>query len=220
MTTALIATVLIEAVILAWYFRYRDSNIGKISDINILMFALFSPKLAEYGPVVSNVGCIWYAAVMAGQAMICETQGRQAAWATTGKVLRTLTIVMALVTCLDAVPPVVGDPPAIEAAIDAISPRSLNTVAATYLAFCAGQMVLITLMGMLAAASPFWRILVATIFAQGVDTLVFFPIAFGSLPLRDIGHIATGGMAVKTVLAVLFAGVIVACIRWIKPVSP
>ena len=143
--------------------------------LHMVLISLFAPKLFEYYGFISNIGAIFYAAVMVMQTYIFTQYGHDAAVATIRMTLFALVSTLALVYAMSVVPVVAGNE-LFSIAVQQVANFSLETILASFFAFIIGQSVLVYALG---KTNP----VVALVLAQLADTVVFFPIAFAYSPI-------------------------------------
>lgn len=174
--------------------------------LNMVLISLFAPKLFEYHGFISNVGNVFYAAVMIMQTYIFMQYGHKAAVSTIRMTLFSLVSVLALVYAMSIVPAVAGNE-VFSAAVSQVTNFSLETIFASFFAFVIGQSVLVYFLDKTNPA-------VAIIVAQFVDTVIFFPIAFSYSPAL-LGIMITG-FIFKVLLTPILASPLLAKVYFSK----
>lgn len=163
--------------------------------LNMVIISLFAPKLFEYHGFISNIGNVFYAAVMIMQTYIFMQYGHKAAVSTIRMTLFALVSSLALVYAMSIVPVVAGNE-VFSAAVSQVTNFSLETIFASFFAFVIGQSVLVYFLD---KTIP----IVAVLAAQFVDTIIFFPIAFAYSPM--LLSIMVSGYVTKVLVSVPLA---------------
>ncbi len=206
MTSMAIAlSILLEAAVLLFAAREEAQNELRALTVvrNMLMISLFAPLLMQIDGLVSNVGNIWYSAVMVGQCLILERGGKSETYKSVFRTYGVLAIVFATFAVLPLFPAVPGNE-AWRQPILLITERNASTVVGSFLAFWLGQWTLITMyLRLRVIRGPTAAMLPAAIAAQAVDSLVFFPISFHAMSHAQILTIALHGWIFKVAFTVM-----------------
>lgn len=191
----LIAMIVTEGVLLGYAlsthspFRTR----GFIA-VNMILITLLASKLISLGGHVTNVGIIFYSAVMLAQAKIQKRHGEKSAFETVKMTLFAL-LVAAPLTYMTSLLPVVAGNEASSYAISLLGNFSMTVVLASFFAFMLGQSSLIL------AIRKTGNMWVGIFVGQLVDSAVFFPITFGLLgDWKMLVTIATTGFIAKVLI--------------------
>lgn len=165
--------------------------------IQMVLIALFAPKLFEVGGFTSNVGSIFYATVFACQCATVRRFGLDAATKNIRYIAALMVVFYALAGIVGTMPMTAEDA-AFAAAVDQIAATSPLDASASLVAFVAGQVVLVGILHKF----PGWRgTALGVAAAQAVDSALFYPAVFHAMPMRDLTQIAVDGYAAKLACA-------------------
>ena len=166
--------------------------------LNMILITLFAPRLIEVGGMVTNVGTIFYSAVMVSQLLIFHLFGKEEVTHTIRMVLWMLLGFVGISGWINMLPVVQGNE-SYAAAMSAILSFPPAVVFASFFAFVIGQSFVIRCMASEEKRKPtivFYSM--CAIMAQIVDSVIFFPLAFGSfMPITEIPSLMLAGIAAK-----------------------
>ena len=171
---------------------------------NMMLITVFGGIMLPAGVPQSNVGCIFYAFVLCGTMLMFRREGAQAAAKVVRAVTFNLIMLLALAVTMNAMR-WDGDG---AAAYHEVLSGTYRFSYASLLAFIIGQSLYAYLYARLQHMSVLSYYVINMIVVQAVDTLVFFPIAFGASAL-EILNIAGNGFVVKVAIGLMFAPFVV-----------
>lgn len=96
---------------------------------------------------------------------------------------------------------------------------------ASFAAFLCGSMVNASVMSAMKGDKPIGkgfsaRAVVSTIWGEGIDSVIFFPIAFGGhLPWETIGYLILTQTLLKTVYEIIILPVTVRVVKWLRNIE-
>ena len=197
MTLVLLAILAVEIVILSgsgWFMS--RARLGRVVTIHLVMIICFGGLLGKFGPLVSNYGNVWYAAVVAAQLMLLDRYGRQAAKASLPRGWLAVSVVFAATYPLSHAAILPGNE-AIGGAVVALAGHRPQIVIASYAAFGLMIETMIITYAMLRPLSRGTAPVAAAVAAQIMDSVVFFPIAFGDLGVDFVVTAMVSGAIIK-----------------------
>ena len=166
--------VLLFAAVSGEPYRLRGLAVAR----PMILISLFAPLLMHVNGLYSNVGNIWYATAIMAQCIILERWGSRAALDTVVMVYTTLATLFAACAVLPLFPVVPGNEEWARA-IHMIAARNVQITVASFSAFGLAQLVLIWVyVHTRHAFGPLVAMIMATVGAQIIDSVVFFPLAF------------------------------------------
>jgi len=173
--------------------------------VNMILIGMFAARLFEIGGLVSNVGNIMFASVVAMQAILITNHGHAAGLKTIAIGARSLMLFSLTGFALAKFPLVDGNHEA-AIAVDQIANTSLSVITASFLAFKCGQYAFLRLLDRW-KEYPLWgKYTAAMIILQIIDSLIFFPIAFGLN--SELLEIALVGFITKVVIGIIYLPII------------
>lgn len=171
-------------------FRIRD-----LIAINMVLISLFASKLLTVFGYTTNVANIFYATVVLSQAVIFHRYGKDAAVRTISMTMHALVASLSLSYIISNFPVVLGNE-APSQAIFLVANQSIHVVFASLFAFMIGQYTLVLSLQYLKRL----KYPLAIILTQIVDSLVFFPIAFSSMPVPLMLQVMSTGAIFKVLV--------------------
>lgn len=196
-------TLLIETLVIIWastavlYYRLRLTMI-----LNLALIGMFAGYMIEIGGSRTNIGTLWYAAVVMAQCIVLERYGALFAREAIPIIYAALATVTLIVWAMLQFPALDGDPAA--ASIRAVLTPNVAVITGAFIAFWLSQMVLILSWSAVRPnLPPVPTMILCSWLAQCVDTPVFFIVAFTER-LGDAGMVeaAALGLLVKCGAAV------------------
>ncbi len=168
--------------------------------VNLILISIFGAKLIEIFGIVTNVGNIFYACVFFATHLLLERQSKEEAlrtiWFGSAFVVFFLSMSALAVSVMSYAP---ND--SVQTALQNIFAFSPRVVLASLLAYIFAQYVNIRVYAWLQKKtnrSMLWfRSNVANILSQGVDSSIFFTIAFLDLPGVALLQAIAAGWAIK-----------------------
>ena len=172
---------------------------------NMILIALFAPYLVEVGGLVTNVGTVFYAGVVASMCVVIERFGPLVARDAIPKTYIRLLMIFTACAIIERLPVVEGNE-AFAAAAKLVAGHQARVVAASFIAFFLSQMVLVI-------AYPKIRqrfgaalaVAGGTVLCQAVDSPVFFGVAFSDSGFSAMLNLVVTGFLVKIGVAVVLA---------------
>ena len=171
---------------------------------NMMMITVFGGIMLPAGVPQSNVGCIFYSFVLCGAMLLFRRDGAQAA----AKVVRAVTFNLIMLLALSVIMNSMrwdGDG---AAAYHEVLGGTYRFSYASLCAFIIGQSLYAYLYGKLKHMSVLSYYVFNMVLVQVVDTLVFFPIAFGASAMELI-PLAGNGFVVKVAIGLMLAPFVV-----------
>lgn len=205
----------IEMAMLIWGATASDPYRlrGFVAVRNMMMIGLFAPLLMTIGGITSNIGNVWYAAVICTQAIVLERFGRRAAYDIIVAVYGTMAALFATCAVLPLFPVVAGNELWVRAAHKLVE-HDIAVIFASFAGFGVAQIVLIGLYGRLRpTAGPQATMIISCVAAQVIDSSVFFPVAFWGMPAAQMASIMMGGLIFKIAMVIVLWPVFAASIR-------
>jgi uncharacterized PurR-regulated membrane protein YhhQ (DUF165 family) len=177
----------------------------------MLMIWLFAGKLAVYpGGFVSNVANIWYAAIIVMLIKVRDRGSEKLALGSIATTLYWLQIFFLNVSLLDRFPIIAGGFTAEAIHQYAVSMR--RVALPSWSAFVLASGVTVGLTSRLRHRPSYFVVVAIAICAQAVDSLIFFPGAFG---INDnMIEIMVTGFAAKCALSAIFATIFPVMTTW------
>ena len=197
--TWLLLLLLLEIALLVIADRNHICWLHGLSILNMLLITMFSARLIQVGPLISNLGCLWYATVFAVQLIVFRRGGYEASRELVGVLYFTLIGFLLIVQ----VAPLVTPYGPTGGMLEIMATRSLRVTAASLLAFGCGQGVLVEIWRHTKINSFATRYLLAVVAGQAVDSLIFFWVAFGLAGAR--WRIGVDGFLLKLIFGLCFA---------------
>lgn len=174
--------------------------------VNMLLISCAGALLGAFGPLITNYGNVWYAAVVAGQFLILDRYGRLAASATIPRVYAGVTLFLVCTYPLAYAPLLPGNEH-LGGAVQTLAGHRPQILIASYAAFGLTMATLDLTFAAMRRWSRSGAILISVVVAQTVDTLVFFPIAFIDLGMSDMARAALAGWLIKVPLTLAIVAV-------------
>lgn len=193
----------VEIILLIVAVRFGKNYLFGLAAINMLSIAAFPLKIINLGFLNSNIGTVWYSVVFAVQLIVLIQFGIVSSKELVNKLVFILIGFFLIVQTSASVPAYLGLGGDV---LSAVSNRSLRVAAASLLAFVIGQAVLVLVYVKLHKLYFFPRYIVATVFGQLVDSLLFFPLAFSDWVLYT--QILWHGFALKVIFGTCFAPIV------------
>lgn len=173
-----IALLAAEIVLFTAAQKQKGPNLTRCFVVaNMIGITIFAPKLMELGGYTTNIANIFYASVVLGVAVILVKYGLSHAIKTIASTLYALMVYVTLSYLLGSFPTVEGDTMA--AVIDPVTFSGIRIVGASFLAFFISNFTFINLLDRLKDSHIFLGYTLGIILLQAVDSIIFFPIAFG-----------------------------------------
>lgn len=200
--TTILLLILIEFILLVYAgSREYITNLVGFIVAKMVYISTFAPVLLLIGSTVTNVGTLLYGSVMTAQCIVLAKHGQKPGERVLEASLYVLFTVFILGMFVTTLSPVAGNEKMLGAAQTLLEFSPLNTLA-SFLAFFISQSVLMFVFLKLKYNYTLRSIIAITI-AQIVDSLIFFPIAFHSVP--EWWNIMIAGFWLKVALAVIYA---------------
>ena len=179
--------------------------------VNMVLIVLFAPYLIEVGGLVTNIGTVFYASVVASMCVVIERFGPRVAKDAIPNTYIRLLIIFAACYAISLLPVVDGNE-GFAAAAKIISRHNLIIVTASFAAFALSQIVLVIAYPKLRAHyGPAAAVAIGTVLCQAVDSPVFFGVAFYNQCPYSYMTLAVTGFLVKVLFgAVLYPAVLLA----------
>lgn len=209
-TLILVLAIAVEAGAFVYYAARSRFGLQGLAAVNMFLVAAFGTKLTRFGLDVTNVGCIWYATVVAVQAHVKYHYSREAAVDSAWMIVKTVVLGVILLAAASFVPTVEGN----ELASDYIArwrEYAVDAVPASILGFAISQTALLAMIRRTRRGGVV-AIIAAMAVVQVIDSVVFFPAAFRSLDPEAIAAFTYAGVKLK-MLATIPLG-IAAAVDW------
>lgn len=208
------------AFILALYkFARRHLIIGAI--VNMILISIFAQKTVEYAGVISNVGNIFYAAVIFTMSLLA-IRTRSIEFSKKLTIVFFSQIIFIVLAQFVAHLPILAGNEMISEAISSLTGTTIQIAAASFIAFYISNGVNYGILSLL--NRPFYKIEtkkwimakpVANVVSQAVDSAIFFPIAFSSIwGFDQILMAGFAGFAMKAILNLLDTPFSLLVLRW------
>lgn len=191
---------LIEGVALSFAvrdIRTKPNKIIALLHLNMLLILLLASKLLNIGGIITNIGTIFYATVVPIQYAILKLNGKDSFLKAIYSTYFIVTLGFSLIYILGVFPSLDIDNSA--KAVNAITNLSVSTLGASFSAFAFSQAILYLIVTNQRIKETYKYIL-AILIVQLVDSLIFFPLAFGDLPLSTIWGMLWSGLLLKVIL--------------------
>lgn len=191
-------TIILEFV--AFYYAIVNKKIKEFIIINMLLINLFAPLLMRFLGIVTNVGNIFYSSVIAGQSYILLNYGKDKAVNNSKTLLYTLGALLIITYSLNVFVVVNGNQNYFNSVLTIIN-YTPRVIFASIFAFIIANLVLIETYTRLNWKNKYFKITFSMILCQIIDSLIFFPIAFGG---GNWFKIMLGGVFIKIFLGLLY----------------
>lgn len=173
--------------------------------INLIFISLFASLIINVHGLITNIGVVFYSAVVAAQAYLLLRYEKSIALKTVEISLFALFTVVTVSSTIHFFPILPGNE-LMGGAIILLTSHSFQIIFASFFAFIIGQLTLIESYARLPLENKVTRIITAMILAQIVDSLIFFPIAF--YDTVNLSQVIFSGIILKAILALVFTPVI------------
>lgn len=207
---ALLAAAEIAAVLVAMIGRrfHVLFALAGLSMINMLMITMTGSKMTAPFGCITNVGNVFFAAVLLSQAVVIERYGDKTALAIVGLVFGALVMTFVLGQMVKHVPGVPGNE-AHAAAIDAVLSQAARITFASFISFAIVNSLFVWLYRRLFRWPLAIRYAAVAVLMQILDTVIFFGVAFGGiLPLEAVAEVMLAGLVIKSAFALLTVPVV------------
>ena len=213
--TCIALLIAVESVFMVWLTVNEETGPLPAVRINMFMISLFAPMLVGAGQITTNLGNVFYAAVVCCQCVLLELRGPPAAQKSIPQVNMVMVVLFAMCWVIERFPSVPGNEAFVEAA-KTVAHHSLTVVTASFVAFFLSQQIMIRAWVRLRRVhGPVAASLLASCACQAVDTPVFFSVAFwDQLSPAQIVDFASVGFLFKCVLAVAFVPAFLGAVRF------
>lgn len=208
----ILITTIIFAEFLFLLYAASSNFVNKLHGYVIskmVFISIFAPVLLMIGGTTTNVGTLLYGSVMSAQCIVFIKFGKDVVHRILDTSLFILVMTFISSMFVQNLPLLVGNEQYLLAAKSLLNFSPMN-ILASFIAFSISQSVLIYLLSKLKNWNIF-KIVGAIIIAQIVDSVIFFPIAFSSIP--EWWMIMISGFWVKVALAIVYAPAIYLSIR-------
>lgn len=197
----LLAMIAVESFAIAsagW--RQSASYLRKIIVVQMILVALFAPKLFVIAGFQSNVASIFYATVFTAQLVVAKRWGTALAMENVWTVLGSMLIFYALIGILGVMPAANEHDAVFTRVLYEISALTPLNAIASLGSFLVAQLVML---GVLQRFTMKWVAApLAVVLGQAVDSAIFYPIVFDRLPFEITTQIAIDGFLTKIAVAV------------------
>ena len=184
--------------------RGNKSGMESLMRGNTAMIILFAGKLMMIGGLITNIGTVLYATVVAGQMFILEKYGFNQARQVMNSIIYSITNIFMVGIGIYYMPIIAGNDVAYS--INAVLDHSWRIIAASYLAFYIAQSLMLYLWYKYHSKGFWFRMILSLVALQAVDSLLFFPTAFGFV--SNLTTIIISGFVVKIIIGLLFLPII------------
>lgn len=195
------AMIAVEAVLMVLFGKIRQPGVFRaFAVINMVLITIFGGVMIEIGQIATNIGCIFYASVMAAQSVIYFRAGASEAAKSVKVTLLAIVMILAATTIMDSM-----EWHGVSAgAYHTVLRGSYELAVASVAAFAISQGVLIAVLKSSKAGSLLGNYIVAVALAQALDSAIFFPLAFGALN-GVLVSVMLWGYALKISIGLLLA---------------
>ena len=171
-----------------------------------MMIALFAPYLVDVFGMTTNIGCLFYAGVVASQCLVMERWGLNIAREEIATTYMRLAAVFAACAVIGVLPVVPGNEAFAESA-KLIARFQTSVVIAAFIAFALSQLTLLLLYPKLRRVfGPTGALVLGMVACQAVDSPVFFTVAFPHDP--DLIEFIIKGFLAKVLFGVALMPVV------------
>ena len=200
----------------AWFSGHH--RLRRVVTVNLILVTCFGALLGQFGPLLSNYGNAWYAAVIGAHLVILDRFGRLAASETMPACYLAVSVALLGTYPLTFVQVLPGNE--IGQAVVALAQYRPQMLIASYAALGPTLAVVDIVYSWLRPRSRTVAVIAAVVVGQAVDTAIFFPIAFYELGMEIMVTAALSGLILKIpmTLAVVAAGMM-ASQRVTPPIS-
>lgn len=168
--------------------------------VNMLLISLFAQKAITVFGITSNIGNIFYAAVIFTMTLLALQYGKKETLKSMHIIFGSMILFLVLSQFVIFFPAIVGEEEPGE--LTSIAQTNVQFVVAAFLAFYTSSGLNAYLMG--SKKFVWYKKIISNISAQAVDSVVFFPIAFYNLmPFRQMVYFMIGGFILKSILNVI-----------------
>lgn len=197
----LLGLIAVESCALAFTaWRQSPTYVRKIILVQMILIALFAPKLFDVAGFQSNVGSIFYATVFMSQLVVSKRWSMALAMENVWTVLGSMVVFYLLVGILGAMPAVNAHDTIFTRAIYDITSATLLNAAVSLVAFVGAQFVLLGTLERF--KDHWWGASLAVVLGQIVDSAIFYPVVFHAMPLALTIQVAVDGFITKLACAV------------------
>ena len=185
-------------------------RLRRIITINMMMVVSFGTLLGDFGGYVTNYGTAWYATVVGTQIVLLDRYGRLAAAETIPACYMAVTLALLCTFPLTFAPVLPGNDAG--AAVIVLAQHRPQVLIAAYAALGPAIAVVDLVYAKLRPRSRWLAVVAAAVMSQVVDSVIFFPLAFGDLGTDFVVTAAVSGLIVKIpmTLAIAAAGLMAA----------
>lgn len=210
MTTTLLAmaTVVMEAI---WIFVAASSPgpywLRKLVVVNLMMVAMFAPKLMNIGGYVTNITSIMYAGAFAIQMILLQNYGRDKAYRTIESVAFSMAALFTL-SYLIYVFPAVEDGHHFSEIMAAIVKNMTHVIIASVTSFIIATVTMIEIYSALEAKNKVLAFVAGLTAGQAIDSLLFFAVAFHDWPTSEQVEFIITGFVLKVIIGLIYVPLI------------
>lgn len=177
--------------------RAKPNKIIALLHLNMLLILLLASKLLNIGGIITNIGTIFYATVVPIQYVILKLNGKDSFLKAIYSTYFIVTLGFLLIYILGAFPSLDTDNSA--KVVNTITNLSVSTLGASFAAFAFSQSILYIVV-MSKKIKDMYKYVLVILIVQLVDSLIFFPLAFGNLPLNTIWGMLWSGLLLKVII--------------------
>lgn len=194
--------IVIESIALAFTaWRRSPIYLRKLMLVQMILISLFAPKLFDIAGFQSNVGSVFYATVFAAQVIVARRWSMALAMENVWTVLGIMLVFYMLVGVLGLMPAANDHDAIFTRAVSEITSMSLVNSFAALGAFVSAQFAMLAVLGRF---KQWWAVPLAVVFGQVIDSAIFYPIVFHTLPIMTMVQVAVDGLIAKLACAVAF----------------
>ena len=171
---------LIIAEIMLFIFAWSSKSITPMEALirsNMVFIVFFAGKLMMFDGLITNIGTVFYATVMAGQIFILEKYGFERAKTTINSIIFVLSIAFTLGYIVYLFPILPHNE--IAKSINNVIFSSWRIIWSAYLAFYIAQSLFLIVWKRLESQWFYIRNIAGIITIQFIDSVLFFTVAFG-----------------------------------------
>lgn len=195
MTTGYLALIVLEFAFIYLASKLERRFLAVCSIVNMIAISIFGWLLVDTFWLIWNVWNIFYASVFLSTGITIMREGEEYAYKVTNMILYAMVMALALALLITTVDGINQD--GLTSHLHALIYPVPNLIVASWTAFYMSQGILILLSRKILKNA--WHMVILTILIQFIDSLIFFPIAFGTLWFSMIWD----GFFIKWALAIL-----------------
>lgn len=175
--------------------------------INLLLVALFAPKIMVIEGFATNITSIAYAGAFAAQMILIMNYGKEKAYRTVEMVVFSMTMLFTLSYLICIFPIVEAGKPFAEA-IDLLVRNMTHVVIASVTSFIIATVAMIETYSKFLPRGHGWAFLASLFVGQAVDSALFFAVAFHDWPTDQQLEFIVTGFFVKVLIGLGFVPLI------------